>query len=41
MRMLELWQLLQSPDVTVDDMDAVSGHLLIWTVAGNAIEAVV
>ncbi len=36
MRMLELWQLLQSPLVIVWVMEAVSGHLLISTFAGKA-----
>jgi hypothetical protein len=34
--MVEPWQLLQPPLVMVVGMVAVSGHLLIWIVAGKA-----
>jgi hypothetical protein len=38
MRMLLVWQLLQSPALMVADIAALSGHLLTRTVAGNVME---
>ena len=41
MRMVDRWQLLQSPEVMVSGIALMSGHLLTSTLAGKEMELLV